>query len=142
MKIQSLPNFVPDFKALSKGNAGKDNTIGDAIDKLTLSPLQIGANVLDASMGLAYTSRSFPQPFQVAGYVVGAAHGAMAVGYLLGCVDQSAEVAHSRVAKSLGHALLCAGHLAGAAGVGWPALAPIVGGMVAGTLQDYRDRTS
>jgi hypothetical protein len=91
-------------------------------------------------MGLGYTTASFPEMFQVAGYTVGAAHGALAAGYLMGCVDQTRDVAHSRVGKAFGHALLATGHVAGAAGAGVWALAPLIGGMVVTTLQDYRDR--
>ena len=138
MKIQQLPNLVGNYSLPPKG--GKENPIGDVIDKLTISPLQIGLDILDGSMGLGYTSGSFPTTFQVAGYAVGAAHGALAIGYTFGAAEQSSEVAHSRVSKAFGHALLAAGHISGAAGAGAWSLAPLIGGMVVTTLQDFRDR--
>jgi len=138
MKIQNSPHFLGNFKLTS--NHPKENPIGDAIDKLTISPLQIGLDILDGSMGVAYTTGSFPEAFQVAGYTVGGAHAALAVGYAFGAADQSSEVAHSRVSKAFGHALLAAGHISGAAGAGVWSLAPLIGGMVVNTLQDYRDR--
>lgn len=94
MKITQLPGFT----ALNKPNSpqGKENPIGDVIDKLTLSPMQIGLDLLDGTMGLAYASQSFPEAFQTAGYAVGAAHGALAVGYLLGSIEQSSDVRQSQ----------------------------------------------
>ncbi|MBS2040574.1 hypothetical protein JST97_36645 [bacterium] len=139
MRIQQLPNFQTGRLTASKG--GKESPIGDVIDQLTLSPMTIGTDLLDASMGLGYATNSFPQTFQAAGYAVGAAHGAMAIGYVFGSMDQSHEVSHSRLGKATGHALLAAGHIAGAAGAGVWALAPLAGGMLITTLQDYRDRT-
>ena len=139
MRIQQLPNFHTGKLIATKG--GKDSPIGDAIDKLTISPLTIGTDLLDASMGFGYATGSFPETFQAAGYAVGAAHGAMAAGYLFGSIEQSREVFHSRISKAMGHALLAAGHLAGAAGAGVWSLAPLAGGMLVNTLQDYRDRT-
>lgn len=138
MRIQQLPNLNTGKFLASKG--GKQSPIGDVIDKLTLSPMTIGTDLLDASMGLGYATNSFPQTFQAAGYAVGAAHGAMAVGYLFGSMDQSDDVIHSRLSKATGHALLAAGHIAGAAGAGVWSLAPLAGGMLVTTLQDYRDR--
>jgi hypothetical protein len=139
MKIQQLPNFQTGKLTATKGG-GKDSPIGDAIDKLTISPLTIGTDLLDASMGIGYATNSFPQTFQAAGYAVGAAHGAMAVGYLFGSVDQSDAIIHSRISKAMGHALLAVGHVAGAAGAGVWALAPLAGGVLVNSLQDYRDR--
>ena len=138
MQIQRNFNLIGNYSLPNKGP--KENPIGDAIDKLTISPLQIGTDILDSYMGLVYATMSFPKTFQVAGFAVGAAHGALALGYLMGCPDQTSEVAHRRLSTAFGHALLAAGHISGAAGGGIWSLAPLVGGMVVNTLQDYRDR--
>lgn len=140
MKITQLPGGFTAANHKPNSPQGKENPIGDVIDKLTLSPMQIGLDLLDGTMGLAYSTRSFPEAFQTAGYVVGAAHGALAVGYLFGCIDQADEVQHQRVGLAVGNALCAAGHIAGAAGAGVWSLAPLVGGMIACTLQDYRIR--
>lgn len=138
MKVQNASNFLGNFKI--SGNNRKENPIGDVIDKLTVSPLQIGLDLLDGSMGIGYATGSFPEAFQTAGYAVGGAHVALAAGYMFGSIDQTREVSHSRLSKSVGHALLAAGHISGAAGAGVWSLAPLIGGMVVNTLQDYRDR--
>lgn len=136
MQIQRLP-----FSPINRlGGGSKENPIGDALDKLTISPLQLGMDLLDTSMGIGYATNSVPDAFRVGGYVAGAAHGALAAGYLLGAIDRTSEVAHARVSKAFGNALLAVGHISGAAGAGIWSWAPLVGGMVVTTLQDYRDR--
>lgn len=113
----------------------------DAVDNLTVSALTLGTNMLDATMAVGYATKGFPQAFQAAGYAVGVAHAAASVGYLISCVDKGKDTYRHRGAYAIGHALAALGHVAGAAGAGVWSVAPIVGGMLACTLEDYRSRS-
>lgn len=113
----------------------------DAVDNLTVSALTLGTNMLDATMAVGYATKGFPQAFQAAGYAVGAAHAAASFGYFISCADKGKDTYRHRGAYAIGHALAALGHVAGAAGAGVWSVAPIVGGMLACTLEDYRSRS-
>ena len=136
---RNLPTSYARPQTASSPSSGKQLT--DAVDSLTVSALTLGTNVLDSTMGLGYATKGFPEAFQNAGYVVGGAHLVASAGYFIGCVDQSKDVYRHRSAYAVGHALSGLGHLGGAAGAGVWALAPLVGGMLINTMEDYRSRT-
>jgi len=136
------PTLTPQRAASSSSPTSSNRKLTDAVDNLTVSALTLGTNVLDATMALGYATKGFPQAFQAAGYAVGVAHAATGLGYFISCVDKGKDTYRHRGAYAVGHALSALGHIAGAAGAGVWSVAPLVGGMLVTTLEDYRSRTS
>lgn len=138
MQINRLSPTLPQVRASS----ATPSKLTDAVDSLTVSALTLGTDVLDATMAVGYATKGFPPAFQAAGYAVGVAHAAAGIGYFIGCADQTKAVYRHRTAYAIGHGLSALGHIAGAAGAGLWSVAPLVGGMLACTLEDYRSRTA
>lgn len=91
----------------------------------------------DAALGALYATDTFAGAAHVGGIAAGLSHVALTVGYYSGAL---AGDKHSRHCKGFGHAVLAAGHFAGAAGAGVWCLAPLVSGIIITTMQDHRDR--
>ena len=94
-------------------------------------PRLIGAAV-DGALGLSYTTGTSPL-----GLLAGVSHLGAMVGYYGGSMFKP-EMKHDWHSKGFGHALLAAGHLAGAAGAGPWVLPVLAGGTLITTLQDAR----
>ena len=97
-----------------------------------VNKLRLAGAAIDGALGLSYTSGASPL-----GVVAGVSHLGAMVGYYGGSMFKP-EMKHHWHSKGFGHALLAAGHLAGAAGAGPWVLPVLAGGTLITTLQDAR----
>lgn len=99
-----------------------------------LAPARVACSLADTTAALAYGLQAVPPGL---GLAAGVAHLGAVAGYYGGSLVRP-EMKHHWHSKGFGHALLAAGHLAGAAGAG-PWVAPVLlGGTLITSLQDYR----
>ncbi len=104
----------------------------EAPAKGSVSKARIAGGVVDATLGVSYAAGASPL-----GVVAGVGHLGAMVGYYGGSMFKP-EMKHHWHSKGFGHALLAAGHLAGAAGAGAWVLPVLAGGTLITTLQDSR----
>lgn len=104
----------------------------EAPAKGSVSKIRIAGAVADTAVGLSYAAG--PSPLGVA---AGVGHLGAMVGYYGGSMFKP-EMKHHWHSKGFGHALMAAGHLAGAAGAGAWVLPVLAGGTLITTLQDSR----
>lgn len=97
-----------------------------------VSSLRLAGGAVDGALGLTYAHGATPL-----GLVAGIGHLGAMVGYY-GSSALKPEMKHHWHSKGFGHALLAAGHLAGAAGAGAWVLPVLAGGTLITTLQDAR----
>lgn len=97
-----------------------------------VSQTRLAGGLVDGALGLSYAAGASPL-----GLVAGVGHLGAMVGYYGGSVWKP-EMKHHWHSKGFGHALLAAGHLAGAAGAGAWVLPVLAGGTLITTLQDAR----
>ncbi|MBX3169920.1 MAG: hypothetical protein KF760_21125 [Candidatus Eremiobacteraeota bacterium] len=104
----------------------------EAPAKGPVSPARIAGAMVDGALGVSYAAGA-----SSLGLVAGAGHLGAMVGYYGGSLWKP-EMKHHWHSKGFGHALLAAGHLAGAAGAGAWVLPVLAGGTLITTLQDSR----
>ena len=104
----------------------------EAPAKGKVSPARIAGAAVDGALGLSYAAGASPL-----GLVAGVGHLGAMVGYYGGSTFKP-EMKHHWHSKGFGHALMAAGHLAGAAGAGVWVLPVLAGGTLITTLQDSR----
>ena len=104
----------------------------EAPAKGSVSKTRIAGSLVDGALGLSYAGGA-----SNLGVVAGIGHLGAMVGYYGGSVWKP-EMKHHWHSKGFGHALLAAGHLAGAAGAGAWVLPVLAGGTLITTLQDVR----
>lgn len=104
----------------------------EAPAKGSVSKTRIAGGLVDGALGVSYATGASPL-----GLVAGVGHLGAMVGYYGGSVWKP-EMKHHWHSKGFGHALLAAGHLAGAAGAGAWVLPVLAGGTLITTLQDSR----
>ncbi|MBS2037193.1 hypothetical protein JST97_19555 [bacterium] len=117
-------NAFSDYKY--RTHYGVDAPIGE------IRKSRLAGALVDGGLGLSYMDG--PSPL---GVVAGVTHLGAMVGYYGGSVFKP-EMKHHWHSKGFGHALLAAGHLAGAAGAGAWVLPVLAGGTLITTLQDAR----
>jgi len=99
-----------------------------------LAPTRIACSLADTAAALAYGVEAVPPGL---GLAAGVAHLGAVAGYYGGSFMRP-EMKHHWHSKGFGHALLAAGHLAGAAGAGAWVAPVLLGGTLITSLQDYR----
>ncbi|MBS2040573.1 hypothetical protein JST97_36640 [bacterium] len=103
-----------------------------------VSAAQLGLNLADLGMGVAYPASSNPAVGPL-GFGMAALHGARAVVHLFGSMDTSGLTLQHRLSTAAGDALIAGGHILGANGAGGWSLPLLGAGVLLNTVSDYRN---
>jgi hypothetical protein len=133
IRSDAKPTASPDVK-----DKAQKATSGLMAFSQQITAAQLGFNLADLGMGLAYPMSSNPVVGPL-GFGMAAIHGARAVGHLFGSIDRSGLTLQHRLSTAAGDALIAGGHVLGAHGAGVWSLPLLGAGMLLNTVSDYRN---